>query len=124
MQDSQKNFYKKNFGQFGEDKAVEYLQKQHYIILYRNYRTPYGEVDIVAIDTATNEYVFCEVKTRKSARYMRACQAVNYKKQQKYITMAGYFIAQQNMDELSIRFDVIEVYTHTLNHIQAAFINE
>ena len=79
-------------------------------------------MDILAIDSSTNEYVLCEVKTRKSATYIRACQAVNYKKQQKYIAMAGYFIEQQNSEEISIRFDVIEVYPHALNHIEAAFI--
>ena len=122
MQDTQKNFYKKIIGQLGEDRAAEYLEQNGYMLLYRNFRTPYGEVDILALDTATNEHVFCEVKTRKSSKYIRACQAVDYKKQERYILMAGHFMQQQNTDDIAIRFDIIEVYPKALNHIQAAFI--
>ena len=49
-------------GQTGEDLACEYLVGKKYKILERNYRRPYGEIDIVvkAFDQAL---VFVEVKT-------------------------------------------------------------
>ena len=124
MRNTQKNFYKKNFGQYGEDRAVEYLQQIGYSILYRNYKTPYGEVDILALDIDKNCYVFCEVKARKTLKFGRACEAVDLKKQQRYVNMAAFFLQQQNTDDISIRFDIIEVYPNTINHIQSAFIAE
>lgn len=122
MQDTQKKLYKKIFGQIGEDRAASYLQNLGYIILNRNFKTPYGEVDILALDVTSNTYVFCEVKTRKSANYVRACQAVDFKKQERYIHMAGYFISLQDTDDIAIRFDIIEVYPFAINHMQNAFI--
>lgn len=37
-----------NVGQWGEEKASEYLKQQGYKILHRNYHTKYGEIDIIA----------------------------------------------------------------------------
>ena len=53
---------KKEFGNTGEDIATEYLEKQGYIILERNFYCKQGEIDIIAKDK--NEVVFVEVKSR------------------------------------------------------------
>lgn len=53
---------KSELGQFGEDFAAEYLQKQGYKIIDRNFRQPWGEIDIIAKDP-DNTLVFVEVKT-------------------------------------------------------------
>jgi len=50
-------------GFLGENFAEEYLRKNHYHILQRNYRKKWGEIDIVAYDQKTKETVFLEVKT-------------------------------------------------------------
>ena len=47
----------------GERLAAEHLVRRGYRILERNYRTRWGELDIVAFDGAT--LAFCEVKTRR-----------------------------------------------------------
>ncbi len=51
----------KSLGQIGEEIAANYLQRKKYKILERNYRKPWGELDIVA--KKDNEVVFVEVKT-------------------------------------------------------------
>ena len=43
-------------GVWGEDMACKYIESVGYIILERNYRCPFGEIDIVAIEN--NIYVF------------------------------------------------------------------
>ena len=49
-------------GRLGEDTATRHLRAAGYEILARNYRTRYGELDIVAV--GPRHLVFCEVKTR------------------------------------------------------------
>src|SRR3954452_23845761 len=49
-------------GSIGEQAAAEMLRALGYEIVERNFRTKYGELDIVAVDRST--LVFCEVRTR------------------------------------------------------------
>jgi putative endonuclease len=57
---------KDELGRRGEDLAVDFLQRSGYEILARNWRTPTGEVDIVARMGAVTAIV--EVKTRRPSR--------------------------------------------------------
>ncbi len=50
-------------GALGESLAAEHLVRRGFRILERNYRTRWGELDIVAFDGRT--LAFCEVKTRR-----------------------------------------------------------
>lgn len=61
-------------GNYGEEVAVKYLQKQGYKILERNFRKGYGEIDIVAKQNET--VVFVEVKTRIGEKYGPAVEAI------------------------------------------------
>ncbi|MBV8943088.1 MAG: YraN family protein [Solirubrobacterales bacterium] len=56
----------RSLGRLGEDVAADHLVRRGFAILQRNYRTRWGEIDIVAFDGRT--LVFCEVKSRGSAR--------------------------------------------------------
>ena len=54
---------KRSLGKQGEDIAASYLENNGYRILWRNWRRPWGEIDIVAEDVTTKELVFVEVKS-------------------------------------------------------------
>src|SRR5579884_2513387 len=56
---------RRELGSRGEQLAVDHLVRRGFGILQRNYRTRFGELDIVAFDGRT--LVFCEVKSRRSA---------------------------------------------------------
>ena len=58
------------YGYQNEDLAATYLNKNGYRILMRNYRTPIGEIDIIAKDHDT--IVFVEVKSRRTDHYGQA----------------------------------------------------
>jgi putative endonuclease len=50
-------------GRRGEALAAEHLERLGYRVVDRNYRTRFGELDLVATDDYV--LVFCEVKTRR-----------------------------------------------------------
>ena len=119
MQIAQKNFYKKFLGRVGEVKAAEFLKKKGFKILETNYRTPLGEIDIIATD---NDYVvFIEVKTRTGDEYGAPSEAVNLKKQQKYYKTALYYLQRNKKTDAPCRFDVVEIEDGQINHILNAF---
>lgn len=51
-------------GRVGEQLAAEHLERLGFVVLDRNYRTRWGELDLVACDA--ERLVFCEVKTRRT----------------------------------------------------------
>lgn len=115
----------KEIGNFGEDKAQEFLEKQGISVLKRNFYCRAGEIDIIAKDGET--IVFCEVKTRLSKAYGTPAEFVDFKKQEKIIQTALYYLGS---DDIDMRFDVIEVMykisgdvmvVTEINHIKSAF---
>lgn len=51
------------FGNWAEDYVAQYLKTKEYIIIDRNYRKPWGEIDIIA--SKMNKIIFIEVKASK-----------------------------------------------------------
>lgn len=119
MQITQKNFYKKLLGRVGENKAVEFLEKQGYTVIERNYKTKLGEIDIIVKKDDT--IVFVEVKTRSNDLYGSPSEAVGYEKQRKYVKVASEYLLKQKTKDQSCRFDVIEIINDEINHIIDAF---
>lgn len=115
-------FYKQEIGQNGENIAEDYLKNEGYSIITRNFRTNYGEIDIIARDK--NEIVFIEVKTRSNLKYGNPSEAVNQNKQKHIKMVAKYYIHMHQLYNCYIRFDVIEVYCrngkYRINHIKQA----
>ncbi len=117
MPHSPQDFYNKILGSAGENKAVKYLKKQGCKILKRNYRTPFGEADIVVRDG--EDTVFVEVKTRSSADFSTPAEAVTAVKRKKYRDIARYYLCGR--EEEFIRFDVIEIEDGEIEWIRGAF---
>ena len=94
-------------GAWGEDAARSYLERAGYRTVATNFRTRFGEIDIIA---SRGEYiVFVEVKTRKSDRFAAAREAVTAAKQQRITATAALWL-QKHPSQLQPRFDVVEVY--------------
>ncbi len=94
-------------GEKGEGLAVEFLKKKNYKIIKQNYKTPIGEIDIVAKDGET--LVFIEVKTRESLEYGQPFEAVNSFKKRK-IAKAAMLYLKRLKEIPPCRFDVVSVY--------------
>lgn len=115
---------KKELGAFGEKAAAEYLIKNKYKIMDKNYKTRLGEIDIIAKDK--NDIVFIEVKTRTNTKYGLPCEAVDFRKQHVICNVASLYILNKNLKRYNFRFDVVEVIVSndkvsSINHIKNAF---
>lgn len=100
----------RQIGDLGEQMAADYLTRQGYTIIARNYYAAHNEIDIIARYEA---YIcFVEVKTRRTseaAKYGRPAAAVSYTKQKRLIAAAEQYL-RQNPGCGQPRLDVIEVY--------------
>lgn len=113
-------------GAWGEQIAARYLQKKRYSLVTANYRSRFGEIDLIV---QNRKYlVFVEVKLRKSAVFADAREFVDTYKQERLRTTAEIYLSQYPTD-LQPRFDVIEVYAPegvdtkkpVINHLEDAF---
>jgi putative endonuclease len=75
-------------------------------ILAANFRSPMGEVDLIALDRDT--LVFIEVKSWNSRGIADLEYGVGREKQRRIIETAKYFLAgHRKYNEMAIRFDVV-----------------
>lgn len=119
MQHSPQDLHKKVLGRKGERLVEAYVKKQGCVIVQRNFRTPFGEADLIALDG--DEVVFIEVKTRTSDRFGRPSDAVVKTKQQRYRKIAQWY-GLQTGEEPNARFDVAEVFADgTIEYMKYAF---
>jgi len=79
------------FGRTSEADAARYLQRAGYRIVARNYRTPFGEIDVIAYDESV--LAFVEVKARRSDRFGTPQSAVTHEKQRKLTKVALAYLA-------------------------------
>ena len=106
-------------GSVGESYAVTFLEKKGYKIIARNWSSKLGEVDIIASEKDT--LVFVEVKSRHSAEYGIAAQAVDARKQKQVIKSALGYIKRQGIVDRDIRFDVVSITGGEVELIRNAF---
>jgi len=114
----------KDIGQRGEDIASDYLKRNDFSIILRNYRKKYGELDIIAENEG--DLVFIEVKTRTTESHGSAEEAVTPSKQRQIIKLATVYISEHSLFDKNVRFDVISILLENtqvvkLNHIKHAF---
>src|SRR5208283_4583898 len=102
-----KNKTKITTGKKGEKIAADFLKKNGYRIIDKNFRCPLGEIDIVARVKST--IVFVEVKTRKSSELGYPEQAVGIKKQKKMSQLALWFMQKKKIIDVGARFDVVAI---------------
>lgn len=114
---------KRLIGNNAEDKAANFLKKQGYKIIERNYNLPYGEIDIIAQKNKT--LVFVEVKYRKNSdEFGGAIGAVNKAKQKRVINAALSYIKTKKPAFDSLMFDIIAISENKIEHIQNAFSSD
>ena len=94
-------------GERGEALAWNFLKKQGYTILEKNYRTRFGEIDVIA--SQQGAIVFLEVKTRRNHHFGLPEEAVDWRKRQKMIRVAEAYLQTKRMENREARFDILSV---------------
>ena len=97
--------YNKSIGFYGEDLSVEFLKKEGYSILEKNFNCSSGEIDIIAIKDEIISFI--EVKSRFSNSFGNPKESVTFSKQGIIINVAKYYLHIKNLYNYYIRFDVI-----------------
>lgn len=111
-----------DFGNFGEQLAVDYLVKKGFKILETNWMFQHKEIDIIA--NKSPFIVFVEVKTRRTNYFGEPFTFVDRKKQNFIIKAANEYIVKNDIEE-EARFDIISVLYNEkekdIKHIEDAF---
>lgn len=130
--------HQKSLGKWGEALAADYLIQHGYLIVERNVHTPYGEIDLVAMQPVTSldfcenqqsadMLVFVEVKTRTSLTYGYPEESVTIEKQAHLLAAAQHYLQQHPELECSWRMDVISIWHSSesrktqIRHFENAF---
>jgi putative endonuclease len=100
---------RQQYGEAGEALAARLLRRQGYRILETNYRTPIGEIDIIARERDT--IVFVEVKARRSLHFGHPKTAVTAHKRRKLSMLALYYLKTTGQSGAKARFDVVAIST-------------
>jgi putative endonuclease len=124
---------RRRLGARGEELAARHLEARGFAVVGRNFRTRYGELDVVVRDARF--LVFCEVKTRvvrasDAAAALGPLAAIGQRKQLQVRAMAREWLAAVALDgprPPEIRFDAIGVSFDargrllSLEHLEGAF---
>lgn len=103
-----------------EQQAAEFLESEGYLILERNFRCRFGEIDIIARDG--RYLVFAEVKYRASLRAGGPLEAVDFRKQGRISRVADcYCMRRHIMQDVPCRFDVVAVCGGEITLLRNAF---
>ncbi len=123
---------KQDTGKLGEDVAVRYLEKHGYEILERNYRKPWGEIDIVARETTgqIQELVFIEVKAQNINFEWRPEENITFHKKRQLSKIVSTYLKEHRVSEsqdwridvLALKLDFEAKNAH-VEHIKNIMLN-
>lgn len=108
-------------GASGERLAAATLEREGYVIVARNWRCLYGEIDLVAEDG--NELVFVEVKTRRGVRMGSPEEAVTPAKRRKLLASAQTYLAERGEEQRPYRVDVVAIELDEAGRLSAVRVH-
>ena len=110
------------FGQEGEQIAVDYLIKKGYKIKYRNYRYLKSEIDIIA--QKDDVLAIIEVRSRSTGFIENIAETITKKKIGLLVSGADHYVIENDLD-VEVRFDVVTILKNLnvleIEHLENAF---
>ena len=113
-------------GVFAERLSAWYFRLKGYEILARNWRTRFGEIDLIARRGKT--LVFVEVKARRNKKQGAPEEALTWHKRRRLFRLAEAYLASHPVEAQNFRFDLIAVdfseKTPQLKHYEGVLEDE
>jgi putative endonuclease len=114
---------KRELGKQGEELAERFLRARHYVVVERNYRCSYGEIDLVMQDGET--LVFVEVRSHTGSTFGDPLESITLRKQRQIAKAASHYVLRHKIENRPLRFDVIGVQwdngASRVTHVPGAF---
>ena len=100
---------RRKLGDKGEAVAAKFLMKKGFRLLDHNVHAPGGEIDLIMKDA--DEFVFVEVKTRRSHSYGTALESFGMQKAERLLAaIEHYFLVRKELDDIPVfRIDFVAV---------------
>ena len=111
---------KRKIGNDAEMVAVEFLKKNGYKIVEKNFNTRFGEIDVIALDGDT--LAFVEVKYRKSADFGNPFDAIGFHKKARLRKTAWCYVKKYGISNADLRFDVVSILDDKIDLLRNAFV--
>jgi len=110
-----------SIGQQAEALACHHLEQHGLVLVCRNYRCPFGEIDLIMRDQAY--LVFVEVRVRRHQDYGSGVDSISRQKCRHIIRSASHYLQQHDLyDRVDCRFDIVDFGSEeNLQWIQNAF---
>ena len=111
-------------GRAGEKIAEAFLGDLCFKIIERNFRTPFGEIDLICLDK--NTLVFIEVKTRISKSFGSPLLSITEFKKKAILKNVMYYLKRFRLIDTDVRIDIISINLgqngefEKLEHIKSA----
>lgn len=101
-----KNFLNKRVqGEYFENLALNFLEKEGFSLLEKNFYCKHGEIDIIL--RKSDLIVFVEVKQRSSKNFGTGFDAISHTKQKKMYLTAQNFLYRYSLENFNFRFDAV-----------------
>jgi putative endonuclease len=114
---------RRDLGRRAEEAAVEYLRQRRHVVVGRNVRSRFGELDLIT--TCGDTLVFVEVRSKSALRFGRAIETIDRRKRLRIARLAEHYLMRNHLEERRVRFDVIGVTWRDdipeIDHIENAF---
>jgi putative endonuclease len=94
-------------GSYGEQVAAAFVRRNGYRVLYRNYQTERGEIDLVC--RWGKVLAFVEVRTRAGTNFGRPVETIDAAKEESLRYAARQYLQLLGRDDIFYRFDAVEV---------------
>jgi len=101
------SLYQKNLGKTGEDLALDFLKSHSYFVLEKNFRSKFGEIDIIA--EKNHSLYFIEVKTRSNLNHGAPYEAVNKRKIYHIKKAAQYYLLKNKFEAYKLKVAVFSI---------------
>lgn len=103
-----------------EQKAADYLAKNDYVVLEKNFRCKIGEIDLIA--TSEGYLCFIEVKYRSGTAKGYPAEAINLNKIRRITRTAQFYLLQHRLpQDTPCRFDAVVILDQQIEIIKNAF---